>query len=502
MLSLPAAYTPRNWHLSNLTPIAAGFSLLALAVAIATLPVSWLLVALGAIVGTLFALIHPWLAWLGLAFALPVASGWRIGPASLTDPLFAAAIALWCASSISQRRWIVTPRLPIWSVALYLLVLYVASLGASDLDEALAEMVKWLEFGALLLILPLAMPPKVVPWLVAALLAAAALQGIYGLYQFVFRIGPDWFLIQGRFMRASGVFRQPNPYGAYLGLSLPVAFSLTLWGVRVLLQRYRLVTALWTLFYAVMTLCIGVGLIASWSRGAWLGAVAGLVVVLALFDRRTALLLGFSLLAITMAALVGAVSPGWIPPALSARLADIPAYLGLVDILSMEVNDDNFAVIERVAHWLAAIRMWESAPWLGVGPGNYATAYSGFALPRWNDPLGHAHNIYLNVLGETGLLGFGAFLTLWLTLAGWLLRQLRRFSPPQDWSRALAVGVLGVLAHLAVHSFFDNLFVQGMYLHLSFWLAAVAASVAVPLSVFSPSSLELLPESDHQVVAS
>jgi putative inorganic carbon (hco3(-)) transporter len=251
-----------------------------------------------------------------------------------------------------------------------------------------------------------------------------------------------------------------------------------------------------------MTLCIGVGLIASWSRGAWLGAVAGLVVVLALFDRRTALLLGFSLLAITMAALVGAVSPGWIPPALSARLADIPAYLGLVDILSMEVNDDNFAVIERVAHWLAAIRMWESAPWLGVGPGNYATAYSGFALPRWNDPLGHAHNIYLNVLGETGLLGFGAFLTLWLTLAGWLLRQLRRFSPPQDWSRALAVGVLGVLAHLAVHSFFDNLFVQGMYLHLSFWLAAVAASVAVPLSVFSPSSLELLPESDHQVVAS
>jgi hypothetical protein len=83
----------------------------------------------------------------------------------------------------------------------------------------------------------MAIPISFVPWLVAALLAAAAVQGIYGLYQFVFRVGPEWFLIQGRFMRASGVFGQPNPFGAYLGLSLPVAFSLTLWGLTTLLHK-------------------------------------------------------------------------------------------------------------------------------------------------------------------------------------------------------------------------------------------------------------------------
>jgi O-antigen ligase len=131
--------------------------------------------------------------------------------------------------------------------------------------------------------------------------------------------------------------------------------------------------------------------------------------------------------------------------------------------------------------------MWELSPWLGVGPGNYAAIYPSVALPRWSDPLGHAHNIYLNVLGETGVLGLIAFLLLWASLLGWLLHVMQKTLPSQSWARALATGVLGVLAHLAIHSFFDNLFVQGMYLHIAFWLAAVAAtvSVAVPATVFT-----------------
>lgn len=481
-MKVSLAHKPYSRSTFTTVDVGALLSLIVLASAIAVAPITWVILALGATAGIVLALIFPWLAWLGLAFALPVASGLHIGPALLTDFLFAASIALWAASWLSQRRPLSAPRIPVWPVALYMLVLYLSSLGASDLGEALTEMVKWLEFGLLLVVVPLAMPSHFVPWLVASLLAAAALQGIYGLYQFIYRIGPDWFLIQGRFMRASGVFSQPNPYGGYLGLSLPVAFSLSLWGLSTWLKERRLTTALWTLFYGAATLSIGVGVIASWSRGGWLGAVAGIVVVLAFFNRRTALLLGLGVLALTTTALLGALSPGWVPAALSARLAEVPAYLGFVDVLAQEVNDDNFAIIERVAHWVAAVRMWETAPWLGIGPGNYAAAYPLVALPRWHDALGHAHNIYLNVLGETGLLGLGSFLLLWGTLVAWLLKQLRSFAQQESWSHALAVGVLGVIAHLAVHSFFDNLFVQGMYLHVAFWLAAVAASAATPLS--------------------
>jgi O-antigen ligase len=112
--------------------------------------------------------------------------------------------------------------------------------------------------------------------------------------------------------------------------------------------------------------------------------------------------------------------------------------------------------------------------------------------------LGHAHNIYLNVLGETGVLGLAAFVVLWTSFLGWLLRQLRHHLPPQSWSRALAVGVLGMFAHLAVHSFFDNLFVQGMYLQVAFWLGAVAATL--PTSQDSSIAQELSQKATHPVV--
>jgi hypothetical protein len=45
-----------------------------------------------------------------------------------------------------------------------------------------------------------------------------------------------------------------------------------------------------------------------------------------------------------------------------------------------------------------------------------------------------------------------------------------------QWRRALAIGLLGVLTHLVIHSSFDHLFVQGVYLHLAFWFAALAAA--------------------------
>lgn len=468
--------------------------LLALFVALA--PLNWLLLGLAALGGILLALIYPWLTWLGLAFALPVSSGLRVGPASVTDLLFAASLGLWCAATISQRKQVASPRLPIWSVALYLLSLYLSTLGAVNLGEALTEMVKWIEFAILLFVMPFAIPERIVPWLVAALLAAAALQGLYGLYQFVFRIGPDWFLIQGRFMRASGSFGQPNPFGAYMGLALPVAYGLLLWGVEKGLRERSTPALLWMLFYLAAALCIGLGLVASWSRGAWLGAVGAVMVVLAFYDRRTLLLLGLGALALAMMALVGAVNPAWLPPAILSRIEDIPAYLGLVNVLTLEVNDDNFAVIERVAHWVAALRMWESSLWLGVGPGNYAEVYPTVALPRWNDPLGHAHNIYLNVLGESGIFGFVTFLLLWAVLVRWLLQQIRSARPTQSWSRALSVGVLGVITHLAIHSFFDNLFVQGMYLHIAIWLAAVAAARSVPQTINRLVTTAPIAESD------
>jgi O-antigen ligase len=114
--------------------------------------------------------------------------------------------------------------------------------------------------------------------------------------------------------------------------------------------------------------------------------------------------------------------------------------------------------------------MFSDHPWLGVGIGNYAVAYPAYALPRWYEPLGHAHNYYLNMAAEAGLMGLTAYLVAGAVVFIWVVRRIRDW---RAWPQALAIGVLGVLTHLSVHNLFDNLYVQHMILHLALLLGAL-----------------------------
>jgi O-antigen ligase len=475
--------------------------LLTLAWLIATQPLTWLAVAMAAVAAGLTLLHWPWLIWPLMGAALPWAAGVRFGPLSGLDLLLAVTVCLWLMDG-AVRKTLRLDFIPVTVLALvYAGAQLVSGLNALDLGETGAEVVKWLEFAVVLLLMRQMTPSRCRQWLAAGILAGAMSQALLGLYQFIYQIGPDWFTILGRFMRASGSFRQPNPFAGYLGLSLPVALSLTLWGWGDLMRRLtsahhrqsalqgiaatenaksaEILSSLvgWAVFYTAAFGFITVGLLASWSRGGWLGAAASVIVVLVLFSRRLAMTAGVVALLLTGALLVGSISPQIVPAVVSARLGDLPGFFGLGNVLEQEVNDDNFAVIERVAHWVAAVRMWESAPWLGVGPGNYEAVYPSVRLPQWEEPLGHAHNIYLNVLGESGLVGTVAFLAFWGVTVAWLTRRRRAALAARDgWGGALAVGALGMLAYLAVHSIFDNLFVQGLYILIALWLGLVDLS--------------------------
>ena len=125
--------------------------------------------------------------------------------------------------------------------------------------------------------------------------------------------------------------------------------------------------------------------------------------------------------------------------------------------------------------------MWASAPWLGVGPANFNTIYPLVRLARWDSALGHAHNIYLNVLAETGLIGLMAYTGLLVTALAFVWRRFRGVSGRQDtdarWLAALTIGVLGVLGHLVTHNLVDNIHVQGMVLQLGLWFVLVHIDV-------------------------
>jgi len=429
-------------------------------------------------------LIHPAYDLLLLPFAIPFGFwAWRGLPFHLPDLLVMLLLAFWLFRDLGRRQ--LSWRLGdfFWPLLFLFVALGISFWYALSPAQALPEWFKWGEVLAVYLATLNVWPKRWLPWLVAVMLLAGALEALVGLRQFYLRLGPDAFLVLGgRFKRAFGDFAQPNPFGGYLGLMLPFGVSLSLWETTRLSRSWRqnephpigalgCALAIW-----LLTAFIAAGLLASWSRGGWLGAAASSLIVLLFFSRATFwLTVGGGSLVVLL---------NWIeqlhliPAVLLARLGsfqDWLLFLHPVLFRATPVDSTNFAILERTAHWLSAWNMWLAYPWHGVGIGNYPVAYPAFQISLWREALGHAHNIYLNFLAESGVIGFAAYLLLFLWATIVVLRLLTR---TKGFDRAIVLGALGFFVHLSVHNLFDNLYVHGLQLFLGLVLGILALMVS------------------------
>lgn len=141
------------------------------------------------------------------------------------------------------------------------------------------------------------------------------------------------------------------------------------------------------------------------------------------------------------------------------------------DVRGVDITSANYAIVERLAHWQAALNMATDNLWLGVGFGNYEAAYDTYRLINWDEALGHAHNYYLNMLAEAGLVGLSTYLAFWLYVV-WLTWRLREH--PDLEVRLFAVGLFGTWVYLAFHSLLDNLYVNNLFLHLGILLGMLS----------------------------
>ena len=167
-----------------------------------------------------------------------------------------------------------------------------------------------------------------------------------------------------------------------------------------------------------------------------------------------------------------------LPATVSQRFIDVLPFLNIPDIARVELTDANFAILERLAHWRAAEGMWLDHLWLGVGFGNYEVVYPAYAIGRWLDPLGHAHNYVLNLGAETGIVGLIGYCLFWLWVIAYAWRGLNN-SEASGLNRAILAGCIGIITHLHIHNLLDNLYVQGMYLHIALVLSLITL-VVVP----------------------
>jgi O-antigen ligase len=449
-------------------------AVLAAGAALTLLPVKWLAIGLlASITGVLF-LVKPHTPLYVLCFSVPFGSLLSVDLGSInlnaTDAVIALALVAWLARSIAHKATIQWPRLALPVIAFVCLSSF-SLLHAPSLSLAAKELAKWLEFLAVALIVSNLVTRQQSHALVACLLLAGIAQAVLGAYQFFARSGPEFFAF-GRFLRAYGTFEQPNPFGGYMGLIAPLALAL------VLHSRHKELPVWLKRLAIVGFLAVTVGIAMSGSRGAWLGAGTALGVVAVMHGRKSQIFLLCLLLLAALAGLLGGLS--LIPNQVIDRITGFIPVVGSLgtgqEVESIEITDANYANLERLAFWQAAVEMWSEHPWLGAGIGNYQAAYPRYSLPKWRVSLGHAHNYYLNIAAETGLLGLLAYLALWTTTA-WRLAA-KTLCSRSIYARALALGALGIVVHASVHNLVDNVWVHHMYVHTAIVLGLTESRLA------------------------
>lgn len=128
------------------------------------------------------------------------------------------------------------------------------------------------------------------------------------------------------------------------------------------------------------------------------------------------------------------------------------------------LSDPNFVSNkERVYMWKAAIEMSKEHPIAGVGKGNWAKEAKENYFPRFKNEwpvfsaFAHAHNAYLTLLAETGIIGLALFLSFWFSAAWSLFIGLSKVQAG-SFEFALIIGSIGGLGNLFIAGMFENNF--------------------------------------------
>ncbi len=489
-------------------------SAVALGLGVATLPLTLAaLLVVGAVAATLALLDPIWALYL-LVLSVPVQEVWLL-PGGLT----VTQAALLLAAASLGLHVLAFPEQPLALGALFApLAVFVWTLGLSAVftpfsrAEGLRETARW---ATVLLVYVLALRALGarrgvegragasswrVQGLLLCLLAAPAATGALGLVQFALGLGPESFGIGGGRVRAYGTIGQPNSFAGYMNQAWPLAVGLALFAL-VGLSRggSRRLARLTLALASVAALLTGGALIASFSRGGWLGAMAGMLALLgAAFvllpgDVRALvrqLVVAVAGVGVVLLALGGG---GLLPDAVEQRAISLARNLRLFDVRGVAVTPENFAVVERMAHLQAGWNMFRSRPLLGVGPGNYSVAYERtpgpdaplFSVRPWYGSRGHAHNYYLHIAAEAGVVGLTAYL---LLIGAVLAQALRAVRAARGWLwSGVAAGGLGVVVAVAAHNVFENLHVLNMGLQLgTIWALLHVCEAQFPADSLRP----------------
>lgn len=267
------------------------------------------------------------------------------------------------------------------------------------------------------------------------LFLSSAVLGTDGIYQYFthkdfIRGRPTIFI-----NRIYATFPSPNDFGCYLITVIPFLVTIFFAKFRFKAVRFLLVG----LFFLLFT-C----LILTVSRGAWY-AFAVSILFLGVWVYPIGLLFLLICLFIT-------VTQPFFPALIKERLSSL--FLGFdASILSDEGS------IERRIFWMTGWKMFMSRPWTGLGLGTFMSNFKNFVVETYQYGPSYAHNCYLQMLAELGIIGLLSFLSILILFFCNGIRIIRERAKSFSWYILLGsmAAVLGYSVQMAVETIFYSL---------------------------------------------
>jgi putative inorganic carbon (HCO3(-)) transporter len=280
-----------------------------------------------------------------------------------------------------------------------------------------------------------------VDFFVLAFLFGAGLTGLVGFWQVFSGHATNLWIDQETFtdipLRVYSTLENPNVYGTYLLLAIPLAAACVVFFKNIFLK----------ICAGGLTLLLLANLILTYSRGCYLAlAIAAGIFVLVMEKRFVVLFIP-----------VLAAMPFLLPASVMNRF---------MSILNFGPNMDSSTVF-RLHIWRGSLRIlrdfWMSGLGQGIEAYNHVYPFYGFAAV----PAPHSHNLFIQIFVELGIVGLLVFIGLLACFFRTMVNFLRRKTELR--LRIMAAAIISAVIGFLFQGIFDYVFYNYRVL-LSFYI--------------------------------
>lgn len=199
--------------------------------------------------------------------------------------------------------------------------------------------------------------------------------------------------------------------------------------------------------YGILVILYTATVLLTQARGPWLGIVAGIVAVIYINRKKFSKRNIIRFLSVTLIFCAITTPLFW-------------------DRAMTILSGNHTTNVQRIHIWQYTLHMIQDHSIVGIGLGQYEKIYASYVDPmeKLIRATTHAHNSYLMIFAEAGVIGFSAFIYLLLSfkkLLGYILRR--------GDHTGMASGFVGIFCAVLITSFVDNAFFSP-YVSKMFWL--------------------------------